>query len=83
MVVALELHNGCSYIVVIELHKLHAHTISHTMNYIYCNSCNLFDNIHAYKNMLNCNELQIVIAIKKPNCKVNYKSPFFLIVNCH
>ncbi len=58
MVVALELHNGCSYIIVIELQKLHVYTISHIMNYIHCNSCKLFDNTHAHRNTLNCNELQ-------------------------
>ncbi len=83
MVVALELHNGCSYIVAIELHKLHMYTISRTMNYILCNSCKLFDNTNAHRNTLNCNELQIAIATQKPNCKVNWKSPLFLIVNCH
>jgi hypothetical protein len=71
--VALELHNSCSYIVVIELQKLHMYTISSMMNYICCNSCNLFDNIHAHKNTSSCNELQIVIATKKPRLK----SPFF------
>jgi hypothetical protein len=62
MVIALKLHNSCSYIVVIELQKLHMYTISSMMNYIYCNSCDLFDNIHAHKNTSSCNELQMVIA---------------------
>jgi hypothetical protein len=75
--VALELHNNCSYIVVNKLHKLHMYTISHMVNCIHCNSCNLSDNIQSYRNTLNCNELQIIIAIKKPSCKANCKSPFF------
>jgi hypothetical protein len=61
--VALELHNNCSYILVIEMQKLHMYTISPMMNYIYCNPCNLFDNIHAHKNTSSCNELQMVIVI--------------------
>jgi hypothetical protein len=73
--VALELHNNCSYILVIEMQKLHMYTISPMMNYIYCNPCNLFDNIHAHKNTSSCNELQMVIVIQKPSCK----SPHFLI----
>jgi hypothetical protein len=74
--VVIELHNNCSYIVVIELQKLHTYTISSMMNFIYCNPCNLFDNSHAHKNTSSYNELQMVIAIQKPRCK----SPHFLIV---
>jgi hypothetical protein len=73
---ALELHNSCSYIIVIKLQKLHTYTISSMMNYIYCNSCSLFDNIHAHKNTSSCNELQMVIATQKPSCK----SPHFFTV---
>jgi hypothetical protein len=62
--VALELHNSCLYIVVHELHELHRYMVSHTMNinYICCNSCDLFDSTHAHRNMLNCNELQMFIV---------------------
>ncbi len=31
--------------------------------------------------MLNCNELQMVIATQKPNCKASCKSPHFLTMN--
>jgi len=50
--VALELHNSCFYIVVIELHKLHMYMVSYAMGCIHCNSCNLFNSIHAYKNIM-------------------------------
>jgi hypothetical protein len=30
--IALKLHNNCSYIIVIELHKLHMYMVSHTLN---------------------------------------------------
>jgi hypothetical protein len=50
----LGLHNNCSYIIVIELQKLHMYMFSYMANCIYCN---LFYNIHAETNMLNCNEL--------------------------
>jgi hypothetical protein len=52
--IALELHNNCFYIVVTELHGLHMYTISHMLSCIYHNSCNLFDSIHTYRNMLSC-----------------------------
>jgi hypothetical protein len=80
MVVALELHNSYFYIIVIELHELHMYTISHMVSCIPCNSFDLSDSIHARRNALNCNEMQMVIAIQKPNCKVSSKSPLFLIV---
>ncbi len=35
------------------------YTISHLVSCIYCNSCNLFNNIHICRNTLSCNELQI------------------------
>jgi hypothetical protein len=41
--VALELHNSCSYIVVIKLHELHMYTVSHIMNWICCNLYDLFN----------------------------------------
>jgi len=44
--VALELHNSCSYIVVTKLHELHTYIIPYTMNCVFCNSCNSFDNTH-------------------------------------
>jgi hypothetical protein len=80
MVVALQLHNICSYIVVIELHELHMYTVSHMVSCILSNSFELFDNIHAHRNVLNCNEMQMVIATQKPNCKVSCKSSHFFIV---
>jgi hypothetical protein len=57
MVVVLELHNGCSYIVVVELHELHMYMVSYKVSCIYCNSCNLFNRTGDCKNMLSCNEL--------------------------
>jgi hypothetical protein len=78
--VALKLHNSYSYIVIIELHELHMYTISHMVSYIHCNSCNLSNNIHACRNTLICNELQMVFTTPKPNCKANCKSPSFLIM---
>jgi hypothetical protein len=47
--VALKLHNSCSYIIVTKLNELHMYTISHTMNCICWNSCDLFDSIHNHK----------------------------------
>jgi hypothetical protein len=79
---ALELYNSCSCIVGIELHELHMYTISHTMSCIHCNSCDLSNGTHVYKNMLNCNELQMVIVTQKSNYKANCKSLHFFIVSC-
>ncbi len=56
------------------------YTISHMVNCIHCNSCNLFDNTQSYRNTLSCNELQMVIATQNPSCKVSCKSPYFFIV---
>ncbi len=78
--VTLELHSSCSYIVGIELHELHMYIVSHTMNCIHCNSCDLSDNTHVYRNMLSCNELQMLVATEKSSYKANCKSPYFLIV---
>jgi hypothetical protein len=82
--VALELHNNCSYIVVTKLHDLHMYIVSHTMSCICCSSCNLFNNTHTHKKYVELqwivNELQIVIATQKPSCKVSCKSFHFLIV---
>jgi hypothetical protein len=75
--VAIESHNSCSYIIVIELHM---YTISHIVNCICWNSCNLSNNMHAHRNTLSCNELQMVIAIQKPSCKVTCKLPHFFIM---
>jgi len=30
--------------------------------------------------MISCNELEKVITTQKPNCKANYKSPYFFIM---
>jgi hypothetical protein len=57
--------------------------VSHMVSCICCNSCNLFDSIHAYTNALNCNELQMVIATQKPNYNASCKSPHFLIVKTY
>jgi len=78
--VANKLHCNCLYIIVIELHELHMYKVLHTMNYIRCNSCDLFDNIHTCRNTLSWDELQMVIAIQKPNCKTRCKSPHFFIM---
>ncbi len=80
MILALELRNIYSYTLVIELQELHMYTISHMVNCIPCNSFDLFNNIHTHKNVLNCNEMQMVIATQKPICKVSYKSPHFFIM---
>jgi len=74
--IALELHISCSYIVITESHELHMYTVSHMVSCILCNSCDLSDSIHTYKNTLSCNELQMVIATQNPNCKASCKSPF-------
>jgi ribulose kinase len=55
--IALKLHNNYSYIVVIELHKLHMYMVSHMVGCIRRSSCNLSNNTHAHKNTLSCNEL--------------------------
>jgi hypothetical protein len=55
--VVLGLRNNCSYIIVNELYKLHMYMVSYMMSCIYCNLCNLWNNIHAHRNKLNCNEL--------------------------
>jgi hypothetical protein len=82
--VALELHNSCSYIVVFKLHELHMYIVSHTMNCIHCSSCNLFNSTHTCRKYVELqwivNELQMVIATQKPSCKVSCKSLHFLIV---
>jgi hypothetical protein len=80
MLVALELHNNYSYIVVIELHELHMYIFSHMVSCILCNSFDLSNNIHAHRNVLNCNEMQMVIATQKPSCKFSCKLPHFFIV---
>jgi hypothetical protein len=74
--VALDLHCSYSYITVIDLHM---YTISCIVNYIHSNSCDLSNNIHTHKNMLSCNELQMVIPTLKPNCEASCKSPHLLI----
>ncbi len=56
------------------------YTISHMVCFIHYNSCNLSNNTHAHKNMISCNELQKVITTQKPNCKANYKLPYFFIM---
>jgi hypothetical protein len=62
--VALELHNSCSYIVVT---KLHMYTISHIVNHICYNSCDLSNSSHTYRNMLSCKwSLQLKNPIPKP-----------------
>jgi hypothetical protein len=76
--VALELHNSCSCIVAIELHELHTYIVQHIMNYIHYNSCNLSNNIHTIEISWIAMKLQMVITTQKPNCKVSYKSPYFL-----
>jgi hypothetical protein len=65
------------YIIVIELHM---YTISHVINYIPCNSCNLFDSTHAHRNLLSCNMLQMIIATQKSSYKASCKLPHFFIV---
>jgi hypothetical protein len=62
--VALELHNSCSYIAITKLHKLHMYMVSHMVSYIYCNSCNLTNSTHICRNPLSCNEVQMVLQFK-------------------
>ncbi len=57
--------------------------ISHTVTCICCNSCNFSNNIHAHRNTLRCNELQMVITSQKPNCKANCKLAHFFILFGH
>jgi len=71
--VALKLHSS-SYIIVTKLHELHMYMVLYMMS---CNSCDLSNSTHVHKNMLSRNELQMVIVIQKPNCKVSFKSPHF------
>jgi len=78
--VALKLHNNCSYIIVIELHKLHMYMVSYMVSCIPCNLCNLSNGTHTHINRLSCNELQMVIVTQKPNCKASFKSPHFIIL---
>jgi hypothetical protein len=52
LIVALKLHNSCSYIVAIKLHKLY-NSIYDELSLLQL--CDLFNNIH--KNILNCNEV--------------------------
>ncbi len=78
--VALKLHSSSSYIIVVELHKLHMYMVSYMVSCIPCNSCNLSNSTHTHKNMLTCNELQMIIATQKPNCKASFKSPHFPIL---
>ncbi len=53
--IALKLHNSCSYIVLSKLFKLHMYMVSHIMSYMRCNSCDLSNNIHTHRNRLNYN----------------------------
>ncbi len=76
------MHISCSYIVVIESHELHVYTISHTVSCILCNSCDLSNSTHTYKNTLSCNELQMVIATQNPNCKALQITFFSQWIDC-
>jgi hypothetical protein len=75
--VALELHNSYSYIVVTKLHKLHTNIVPYIVSCVFCNSCNSFDNTHDVEICWVLMKLQMVIAIQKLSCKASYKSPFF------
>jgi hypothetical protein len=79
--VALELHNSCSYIVVIKLHELHMYIVSHTMSCIRYSLCILSNSIHTGRKYVELqwivNELLMVIATQKPSCKVNCKITSF------
>jgi hypothetical protein len=66
--------------VVIKLNELHMYMVSHMVNYIHYNSYDLSNSIHSHKNTLSYNELQMVIAIQKTDCKASYKSVHFFIV---
>ncbi len=46
---ALELHNSCSYVIVFKLHELHTYMVSYTVNCVCCNSCNFLGNTHDVK----------------------------------
>jgi hypothetical protein len=61
----------------VPLKHCHWNMVSHMVNYICCNSYNLSNNIHTHKNMLNCNELQMVITTQKPNYKAITSHPIF------
>ncbi len=50
------------------------------MSCIYYNSCNLSNNTHNHRNMLSCDELQMVIATQKPNRKASCKLPHYFIM---
>ncbi len=77
--IALKLHINCSYVFINWVAW-----VVYVYNFTYdaTNSCDLFDNIHVHRNMLNCNELQMLIAAQKPNCTVSCKSPHFFICLC-
>ncbi len=76
------MHNSCTYIVVIELHELHMYIVSHyIVHCICCNSCNLSNITHAYKNTLSYNELQmsykLSLQFKNPIARLVTNHPFF------
>jgi hypothetical protein len=52
--VALKLHNSCSYIVVIKLLELHIYIVSYIVSYICYNACDLSNSTHTRRNMLSC-----------------------------
>ncbi len=52
--------------------------VSHTLNPFQL--MQLFNNTYIWKNMLSCNELQMVIATPEPNYKASSKSSHFLIM---
>jgi hypothetical protein len=75
--VALELHNHCSYTITTELHELHTYMVPHMVNWISWNSCNSSNNTHSIEICWFVMKLQVVIATQKHNCKVSCKSPYF------
>ncbi len=68
--VALELHNNCSYIIATELHELHTYMVPHTMYWICCNSCNSSNNTHSIEICWFVMKLQVVIATQKHNARL-------------
>jgi hypothetical protein len=77
VLVALELHNSCSYTIAIELHELHTYMVPHTVYWICCNSCNSSNNTHSIEICWFVMKLQMVIATQKHNCKASCKSFYF------
>jgi len=62
--VALGLHNSCSYTITTKLHKLHTYMVPHMLNWICWNSCNSSNNTHSIEICWFVMKLQVVINSK-------------------